>query len=65
MNRGKRGKRGRNNGDDYDVKVSKKLSWVLRHGAVKCGLAIDSAGYVKIDDLLQNQRFAHLNLAII
>lgn len=36
--------------------VSKQLSWLLRHGAVKEGLAIDSAGYVAVDDILENRK---------
>jgi len=38
---------------DPDVRISKNLSYLLRHGAVKEGLNIDKAGFVKIDDILQ------------
>lgn len=33
--------------------LSKTLSWILRHAAVKLKLDISSDGYVKIDDLLK------------
>ncbi|RCK67746.1 tRNA 2'-phosphotransferase [Candida viswanathii] len=39
-----------------DVLISKALSYLLRHGAVKEKLAIDDQGYVKISDILSHQR---------
>lgn len=50
MKKGNGGKRG--GGDSDDVKISKNLSYLLRHGAVKEGLNIRSDGYVKLDELL-------------
>lgn len=39
-----------------DVLISKSLSYLLRHGAVKEGLDIDANGYVNVERLLQHQR---------
>ncbi len=44
------------------VKVSKGLSWILRHGAIKEGLSMDSSGYVKVSDLLQHPKFTSYTL---
>jgi RNA:NAD 2'-phosphotransferase (TPT1/KptA family) len=35
-----------------NVKLSKKLAWLLRHNAEKEGLAISPDGYVLLDDVL-------------
>lgn len=35
-----------------DTTISKLLSWILRHGAEKCGLSIRSDGYVDLAELL-------------
>ena len=37
---------------DRNVKLSKKLAWLLRHNAEKEGLAISPDGYVLLDDVL-------------
>lgn len=42
--------------DRRDVQISKALSYLLRHGAVKEGLSIDSSGYVKLSQILQSNR---------
>lgn len=34
-------------------KASKQLSWLLRHGAIESGLAMDAAGWAAIDDVLR------------
>lgn len=39
-------------GDDDRTVLSKKLSYVLRHGAKEMGLEIDDGGYVCVSDLL-------------
>ena len=39
------------------VEGSKRLSWALRHGALKLGLAIDASGWVCIADLLKTKEF--------
>lgn len=44
----------------HDVRISKALSWLLRHNAEKEGLAIDSRGYVAIDDVLNHHRLKSL-----
>ncbi|KAF4664703.1 tRNA 2'-phosphotransferase 1 [Perkinsus chesapeaki] len=43
--------------------VSRLLSKVLRHKAVDMGLAIDRAGYVKVNDLLVHPRFKSLKVS--
>jgi putative RNA 2'-phosphotransferase len=35
------------------TKLSKSLAWLLRHGAVECGLALDSEGYAALDQVLE------------
>ena len=35
-----------------DVLVSKKMSWILRHGAVKEGLKLDESGYANCGELV-------------
>ncbi|XP_070578926.1 tRNA 2'-phosphotransferase 1-like [Ptychodera flava] len=42
---------------DNDVKLSKSLSWLLRHGAEKEGFTFDEGGYINVDDILALQRF--------
>ncbi|TMW54221.1 hypothetical protein DOY81_000720 [Sarcophaga bullata] len=37
--------------------LSKKLSWLLRHGAVKEGLHIQPDGFVKVQDILEHQNY--------
>ncbi|KAG2736904.1 hypothetical protein G9P44_000994 [Scheffersomyces stipitis] len=39
-----------------DIQISKAMSYLLRHAAVKEKLAIDEDGYVQIADLLKHQR---------
>ena len=38
---------------DPDVRISKNLSYLLKHGALKEGLKMDKEGFVRIDDILQ------------
>lgn len=38
--------------EDIFVQVSKKLSWILRHGARQAGVWMDNKGWVKVKDLL-------------
>lgn len=40
-----------------EVRTSKQLSYLLRHGAVKEGLRIRSDGYVKLEQILQRDFF--------
>lgn len=48
-----------------DVNLSKKLSYVLRHGAEKFHLPITSGGYIKLSDLLANRDFRGIKEADI
>ena len=36
-------------------RISKRLSWLLRHGAGEVSLVMDAAGWVAIDDVLRQQ----------
>ena len=59
-NRPRGGKSGKSNGGGEvprEVIVSKKMSWVLRHGAVKEGLKMDEAGYVGCGELVSGGVF--------
>jgi len=38
--------------DSVEVRVSKTVSWLLRHAAEKEGLVMRKDGYVKVDDLV-------------
>lgn len=38
------------------------LSYLLRHGATEAGLAVDSGGWVAVDDLLRVDRLSGLTL---
>ncbi|KAI5959070.1 TPT1 [Candida pseudojiufengensis] len=40
-----------------DVLISKKLSYILRHGAKKENISIDNQGFVSISDILNHQLF--------
>ena len=40
-------------GDPPEVRISKTLSWLLRHGAQVEGLKMRKDGYVKVDDLVR------------
>ncbi|KAJ7175877.1 KptA family-domain-containing protein [Mycena filopes] len=48
--------------DSPEVRVSKTLSWILRHGAKSEGLAMRADGCVRVTDLLANPKLATLNL---
>lgn len=51
--KGGRGGRGRPSGPvPRDVSVSKKLSWLLRHGAEKEGLVLGEGGYAALADVV-------------
>lgn len=41
------------NRDRAIIKASKRLSWLLRHGAGESGLPMDEAGWVACDDVLR------------
>ncbi|SCU79097.1 LANO_0A05050g1_1 [Lachancea nothofagi CBS 11611] len=50
--------------DKRDVHISKSLAYLLRHGAVKEGLDIDSNGYILVDVLLQHNRLKSLHCTL-
>ncbi|XP_032735225.1 tRNA 2'-phosphotransferase 1 isoform X1 [Lontra canadensis] len=55
---GPRGRRAhRPRGQDQDVQLSKALSYVLRHGALKLGLPMRADGFVPLGTLLQLPQF--------
>ncbi|XP_067641502.1 uncharacterized protein Tpt [Eurosta solidaginis] len=43
---------------DIDVQLSKRLSWLLRHGAILEGFQIGPDGYVEVDAILHHPRYA-------
>lgn len=50
-----------------DIKISKTLSWLLRHGAIKESLPISNDGYIDVDIILSHkslQKF-HCNFEVI
>ncbi|KAJ7675796.1 KptA family-domain-containing protein [Mycena polygramma] len=51
--------------DSPEVRVSKTLSWILRHGAKSEGLAMRPDGYVKVTDLLANPKLQTLDLGAL
>lgn len=46
--------------DQEDVRISKTLSWLLRHGAKSEGLGMRPDGYVRVQDLVSNSCYACL-----
>ncbi|KAF2433187.1 phosphotransferase KptA/Tpt1 [Tothia fuscella] len=46
-----------------EVQVSKKISWLLRHGAEKEGLKLGPGGYVNVKDVLNNRNLKSLKLS--
>ena len=38
--------------DSHAVRISKTLSWILRHGSQSEGLAMRPDGYVRVDELV-------------
>ncbi|KYF81283.1 RNA 2'-phosphotransferase [Sorangium cellulosum] len=49
-------------GRDHMTDTSKKLSWLLRHGAPSMGIAMDDAGWVAVDDVLKALRMPRSRL---
>ena len=43
-----------------DVQVSKKLSWLLRHGAESEGLQLGEGGFINVQDVLNNRKLRSL-----
>lgn len=42
---------------EKDIRLSKSLSWLLRHGACEEGFKLSPEGYVKVEDILQHKKF--------
>ncbi|KAB5571422.1 hypothetical protein PHYPO_G00224800 [Pangasianodon hypophthalmus] len=58
-----RGRGGRGNRDESrDVRLSKSLSYALRHGAAKMGLNMGSDGFILVDELLAHGQFRSFSL---
>lgn len=49
--------------DDPRIRVSKSLSWLLRHGANNAGLDMRHDGYAKVSDVLSNPMFRDVNFS--
>jgi len=43
-------------------RISKRLSWILRHGAVDLGLKVNTDGSVLLDDILKMPDFKNVNV---
>ncbi|CAH1261562.1 TRPT1 [Branchiostoma lanceolatum] len=55
---GERGRgKGSGRGAGHNVKLSKSLSYLLRHGAAKMGFQLDSGGFLYVDEILRHQQF--------
>uniref|UniRef100_A0A672QZV9 2'-phosphotransferase n=1 Tax=Sinocyclocheilus grahami TaxID=75366 RepID=A0A672QZV9_SINGR len=48
--------------ESRDVRLSKSLSYALRHGANKMGLQMNSDGFVFVEELLAHQQFRSFSL---
>lgn len=49
--------------NNYYVQLSKSLSWLLRHGAVKNNLLVSSDGYIAVDDIKTLSQFKDYDLS--
>ena len=59
---GRNGKGRNRKPDDPIVATSKKLSWLLRHGAVKEGIPITPDGWVLLTDIFGMKQFQGLTM---
>ncbi|KAI9727646.1 MAG: hypothetical protein M1828_005874 [Chrysothrix sp. TS-e1954] len=57
-------RRSRPKNESREVLVSKKLSWLLRHGADQEGLKLGKGGYVPLDDVLQNRKIKPFKITL-
>jgi 2'-phosphotransferase len=48
-----------------DIQLSKRLSWLLRHGGTSAGLQIDRRGYAFVDDILSRDDFKRVTVTQI
>lgn len=59
-----RGRGGRNRGPQpRPVQISKKISWLLRHGADSEGLHLDEQGFIGLDAVLANRNLRSLKVS--
>lgn len=59
------GGRGRGGPMPREVQVSKKLSWLLRHGAEKEGLQLGEGGYIGLQDVVSFIHFSSYELSSV
>ncbi|KAJ8282839.1 hypothetical protein COCON_G00053580 [Conger conger] len=59
---GRRGRHGHRGGEDRDVRLSKSMSFALRHGAAQMGLDMSSDGFLFVEDLLSHHQFRSFSL---
>jgi RNA:NAD 2'-phosphotransferase (TPT1/KptA family) len=60
MGRGGHGGGSRNPANQSrDVQVSRKISWLLRHGAQSEGLKLGKGGYVNVQDAVSLRNFVY------
>lgn len=52
-------------GRESIAKASKKLSWLLRHGAEEAGVAMDAAGWVAVSDALKVVKIGRAELDLV
>ncbi|XP_019642437.1 PREDICTED: tRNA 2'-phosphotransferase 1-like [Branchiostoma belcheri] len=55
--RGRGGGKGSDRGAGHNVKLSKSLSYLLRHGAAKMGFELDPGGFLYVDEILRHPQF--------
>lgn len=48
-----------------NISVSKTLSWLLRHSAIKEGLTINEEGFIKVDELLKHSKLNKCSISDI
>lgn len=58
----KRGRKGTHRGEDRDVRLSKALSYVLRHGANQMGFKLSTDGFLFVEDILSHPQFRSYSL---
>ncbi|XP_034037695.1 tRNA 2'-phosphotransferase 1 [Thalassophryne amazonica] len=61
-NRRERGRRRKHGGENRDVRLSKLMSYVLRHGANQMGLNMGTDGFLFVEDLLAHPQFRSYSL---
>uniref|UniRef100_A0A3B4GBZ4 2'-phosphotransferase n=1 Tax=Pundamilia nyererei TaxID=303518 RepID=A0A3B4GBZ4_9CICH len=57
-----RGRRGHRGGEDRDVRLSKSMTYALRHGASQMGLQMGTDGFLFVEDLLAHPQFHSYSL---